>query len=88
MARLEIELTPEEEERLRHEAQGECLPLTDWARRRLLGPMPVTFTTDDGEVYVIPNLPADLGRATALASEAALRKFWDAPTEDVAWRDM
>ena len=88
MAKLEIELTPEEEARLRHVAQGEHLPLADWARRRLLGPAPVTFTTDDGEVYEIPDLPTDLGRATAIASEAALRKFWETPEEDAAWRNM
>lgn len=88
MAKLEIELTVEEETRLRREAQNERLPLADWARRRLLGPAPVTFTTDDGEVYEIPDLPDNLGRATAIASAQTLSKFWEAPTEDAAWRDM
>jgi hypothetical protein len=47
-----------------------------------------TFTTDDREVFEIPDLPEDLGQACALASEAALRKFWDTPAEDTTWRNM
>ena len=39
------------------------------------------FIADDGEVFEIPDLPEDLGRACALASEATLRKFWDTPEE-------
>ena len=46
------------------------------------------FITDDGEVFEIPDLPEDLGRACALASEAALRKFWDTLEEDAAWRGL
>ncbi len=88
MARLEIELTPDEERRLMGRARNESLPLADWARRQLLGPPTVTFTTDDGEVYEIPDLPADLGRATALASEQALKRLWETPEEDVAWRNF
>jgi len=45
------------------------------------------FIANDGEVFEIPDLPEDLGRACALASEATLRKFWDTPQEDEAWRD-
>jgi hypothetical protein len=36
----------------------------------------VTFTTDEGEVFEIPDLPENLGRATALASKKNLRKIW------------
>ena len=87
MAKLEIELTPEEERRLTRQAEGERLPLADWVRRRLLGAdLSVTFTTDDGEVYEIPDLPADLGRATALASEKTLGRLWDTPEKNAAWR--
>jgi hypothetical protein len=45
------------------------------------------FITDGGEVFEIPDLPEDLGRACALASEVTLRKFWDTPEEDAAWQD-
>ena len=44
------------------------------------------FVTDDGEVSEIPDLPEDLGRVCALASEATLRKFWGTPQEDTAWQ--
>jgi hypothetical protein len=40
MATLEIELLPEEQARLRAEADRECLPLADWARHRLLASEP------------------------------------------------
>ena len=41
----------------------------------------VAFITDDGEVFEIPDLPEDLGRACALASEATFRKFWEVASE-------
>jgi hypothetical protein len=88
MAILEIEIGRDEQARLQQEAQSAGVSMSEWARRRLFGAPPVTFTTDDGEVYVIPDLPADLGRATALASEQTLRKFWDTPEEEEAWRSM
>lgn len=40
------------------------------------------FITDDGEVFEIPDLPEDLGRACVLASEATLKKFWDSDESD------
>ena len=46
------------------------------------------FITDDGEVFEIPDLPDDLGRACALASEATLRKFWNTPAGETQWRDL
>lgn len=76
MAILEIEVAAEEQARAQREAQQAGMPLSEWAKRRLFGPSPVTFTTDDGEVYEIPDLPADLSRATARVSEAVLAKFW------------
>ena len=39
-------------------------------------PSSPAFVTDDGEVFELPDLPEDLGRACALASEAAHQKFW------------
>lgn len=87
MAILEIEVAAEEQARAQREARLAGLSLSEWAKRRLFGPPPVTFTTDDGEAYEIPDLPADLSRATARASEAALAKFWDAPEEDAAWHN-
>lgn len=55
---LEIEAAAEEQAR------------AQW-KSCLAGLSLATFTTDDGEVYEIPDLPADLSRA----SEAALAKF-------------
>ncbi len=88
MAILEIEIGKDEQTRLQQEAQSAGVSVSEWARRRLFENPPVTFTTDDGEVYVIPDLPLDLGRATALASEQTLKKFWEGPEEEAAWRDM
>lgn len=89
MAILEIEVAAEEQARAQREARLAGLSLSEWAKRRLFGPpSPVTFTTDDGEVYEIPDLPADLSRATARASEAALAKFWDTQEEDAAWHNI
>ena len=76
MAILEIEVAAEEQARAQREARQAGLSLSEWAKRRLFGPPPVTFTTDDGEVYEIPDLPADLSRATARAGESVLAKFF------------
>lgn len=86
MAILEIELASEEQTHIRKEAERAHLSVQDWVRQRLL-PRPA-FITDDGEVFEIPDLPEDLGRACALASEASLQKFWNTPQEDEAWRGM
>ncbi len=75
MAILEIEVAAEEQARAQQEARLAGLSLSEWAKRRLFCPTLVTFTTDDGEVYEIPDLPADLSRATARASEVALAKL-------------
>jgi len=88
MAKLEIELAPEEQKQIQMEAERAHLPVDDWVRRQLLRRSVPAFITDDGEVFEIPDLPEDLGRACAFASEATLRKFWDTPEEDKAWRDM
>lgn len=87
MAILELEIAPGEQARLQREAKTAGVTVSDWARRKLFGPSVVTFTTDDGMVYEIPDLPSDLGQATAVASEEVLRKFWDGPEEDAAWQD-
>ena len=47
----------------------------------------VTFTSGTGEVYEIPDLPENLGRATALAAEHALAKIWGTAQEDEACQD-
>lgn len=86
MAKLEIELAPEEQRQIQQEAERARLTVEDWIRQRLLHKP--AFITDDGEVFEIPDLPDDLGRACAVASEATLQKFWDAPEEDEAWRNM
>ena len=59
MAKLEIDLAPDEQARLVQEAQRAGLSVDAWARERLLGKPVVTFTAEDGGVYEIPNLPAD-----------------------------
>ena len=53
MAILEIEVAAEEQAQAQREAQQAGLSFSEWAKRRLFGPPPVTFTTDDGEVYEI-----------------------------------
>lgn len=75
MAKLEIELAPEEQRQIQQEAERARLPLDDWIRQQLLRKPVPAFITDDGEVFEIPDLPEDLGRACALASEATLKKF-------------
>lgn len=93
MAKLEIDLAPDEQAYLETQAQQAGLPLPAWVRQRILdtavtGKPPVTITTDDGEVFEIPDLPEDVGRATAIASEAALARFWNSPEDEAAWKDM
>ena len=51
-------------------------------------PRKVTFTTAEGEVFEVTELPGDLARATAIAGEDALRKIWDTPEEEEVWRNM
>lgn len=86
MAKLEIELAPEEQIQIRQEAERARLTVEDWVRQQLL--RKPAFITDDGQVFEIPDLPEDLGRACAVASEATLQKFWDTPEEDEAWRNI
>ncbi len=88
MAKLEIELAPEEQQQIQMEAERAHLPVDDWIRQQLFRKSVPAFITDDGEVFEIPDLPEDLGRACALASEATLRKFWDTLEEDKAWQGM
>ncbi len=45
------------------------------------------WTLQDALDYAGP-LPENLGRATALASETTLAKFWNSPEDEVAWRDL
>ncbi len=51
-----------------------------------MNPSVAAFIMDGGEVFEILDLPEDLGRACALASEATLRKFWDTPEKCAAWQ--
>ena len=88
MAKMEIELAPEEQSQIQQEAERASLPLSEWVRQQILQPPVSAFITDDGEVFEIPDLPEDLGHACAFASEPTLKKFWDTPEEDAAWRDM
>lgn len=43
------------------------------------------FITDEGEVFEIPDGPADLGAACAVASEKAFSRFWASPEDEAAW---
>lgn len=45
------------------------------------------WTLQEALDYAGP-LPENLGRATALASEATLAKFWNSPEDEAAWRDL
>ncbi len=57
--------------------------------RTVIAPPPGSenWTLQDALDYAGP-LPANLGRATALASEATLAKFWGSPEDEEAWRDL
>lgn len=97
MAKLEIDLAPEEQTQLEQAAQRAGLPVQDWVRQRLLnkpaapapvGKPPVTFTTDDGASYEIPDLPEDAASATAIASEEALSRFWNSQEDNAAWNGI
>ena len=48
----------------------------------------VTFTSFDGKILEIPDLPENLGRATMLASEKTLNKIWGTPEEETACQNM
>lgn len=52
-------------------------------QRRIIVNIARALTADDGAPDTIP-----LSRATALASEPALARLWDTPTEDTAWQDL
>ncbi len=45
------------------------------------------WTLQDALDYAGP-LPENLGRATALASEATLAKFWNSPEDEAAWPNL
>ncbi len=45
------------------------------------------WTLQDALDYAGP-LPENLGRATALASEATFAKFWESPEDEAARRDL
>ncbi len=45
------------------------------------------WTLQDALDYAGP-LPDNLGRATALASEATLAKFWESHEDEEAWRGL
>ncbi len=44
----------------------------------------VIFTSFDGTVREVEDLPIPLGRATALANETSAGKIWGTPAEEVA----
>ncbi len=89
MAKLEIDLAPDEQAQLERQAEQAGLPITDWARQTLLGqPEPAAFITNDGEVFLIPDMPEERGLAAYGASETAFSRLWDTPEEDVAWNDI
>jgi len=45
------------------------------------------WTLQDALDYAGP-LPKNPGRATALASEATLPKFWNSPENEAAWQGL
>lgn len=48
----------------------------------------LTFITSEGEILTFPDAGSPPGDAAALAGEEAIRKIWDRPAEELAWRDM
>lgn len=48
----------------------------------------VMFTSFDGTVREVGDLPPNLGRATALANEKSVSKVWGTPEEEAACHDM
>ncbi len=46
---------------------------------------PAAFVAPDGEHFEVADA-YDLGRATALASEGALKRIWDDLKEDETWK--
>ncbi len=57
--------------------------------RNIVAPPPGSenWNLQDALDYAGP-LPENLGRATALAGEAVLAKFWNSPEDEEAWRDL
>ncbi len=57
--------------------------------RDALAPPPGSenWTLQDALDYAGP-LPENIGRATAIASESTLAKFWNSPEDEAAWRDL
>lgn len=94
MAILEIDLAPDEQVYLEHQAQQAGLPISDWVRRRLSLTQPpmeksgVFFTTDAGEIIEFPGLPTASGHTTAplrpfglCAGEFTVPDDFDTPME-------
>lgn len=75
----------EAETRARRQCTEERVKPTGTA---ITDPDVVTFTSGDGEVFEIPDLPENLGRATALASERCLSKIWGMDEEAKACLDV
>ncbi len=48
----------------------------------------VVFTSYDGTIREVGDLPSNLGRATALASEKSVSKVWGTSEEEEACRAM
>ncbi len=48
----------------------------------------VVFTSHDGTVREVGDLPSNLGRATALANEKSVSKVWGTPEEEAACHAM
>ncbi len=67
------------ERRLQEEAARQTAEETD---------RPVLFTSYDGTTREVGALPANLGRATALANEKAAEKIWGTAEEEAACRAM
>ncbi len=69
-------------EKRQHPASRQPIVPPEPGQKIMEAPIPVTITTPEGKVFEIADAPLNLARATALASERTLRKFWDSPHED------
>ena len=88
-----LDIPPPVETVVQANAEAEGVSVEDYllalVRRETFAPPPGSenWTLQDALDYAGP-LPENLGRATALASEATLSKFWNSPEDEAAWRDL
>ena len=86
---ITIDVSPEAEGPLEHQAEQSGLAIPEYVRRIVEACValpseagPVIFTTPEGEICIQSEMPADTARSVALASERTLGKIWNTPEEE------